>query len=382
MAAILAEARVHFSNPMPVLSWLLRVLSATFWFAVNLAVVTALFFLSANLATQPEADARNGALFFRAIASIWLYIAAWTWLVRGVFQRPPPPAKKGKVTGTEILKGLPGCVANLVPIPLLFVFVGRWVDWAWAGMRGDDTRHPARRVADRALGDAGYALDHVGDWLPWVIGGLVFFSIASNVVSASRKQKKDAPRSSGVQNANEATLRKLRSKGKRPAQPGASGSREREILAPAGAASAAKVGEAHDGAHGTTGARGRSGQGREDRVLGVLTYSSSDGGWWAHRDDRDFAVKIAGDAQGADPAALDTARQAIQRSFEVLLRASEPAQRAAQGRGVGLPRFRIAALDVGSGSPPVVTLHLRCDADRGHEYRVQSTDGLHTYTMR
>ena len=91
LAAILAEARVHFSNPMPVLSWLLRVLSATFWFAVNLAVVTALFFLSANLATQPEADARNGALFFRAIASIWLYIAAWTWMVRGVFQRPPQP---------------------------------------------------------------------------------------------------------------------------------------------------------------------------------------------------------------------------------------------------------------------------------------------------
>ena len=85
------------------------------------------------------------------------------------------------------------------------------------------------------------------------------------------------------------------------------------------------------------------------------------------------------DPDGPDAHALDLARQAVQRSFEILLRASEAARPIAQSRGVGLPRFTIAAVRVGAGSAPDVSLHLRCDADAAHEYVVRSTDKLQTF---
>ena len=116
-------------------------------------------------------------------------------------------------------------------------------------------------------------------------------------------------------------------------------------------------------------------------MLGALRYSSSDGGWWAHRDDGAFPVQLDGKAEGPDPHALDLARQAVQRSFEVLLRASEAARPVAQARGVGLPRFTIAAARVGAGDAPDVALHLRCDGDPGREYVVVSTDKLQTFKV-
>ena len=54
-----------------------------------------------------------------------------------------------------------------------------------------------------------------------------------------------------------------------------------------------------------------------------------------------FPVHMDGAADGPDPHALELARQTIQRSFEVLLRASDAARVVAQKRGVGLPRFTI-----------------------------------------
>ena len=91
---------------------------------------------------------------------------------------------------------------------------------------------------------------------------------------------------------------------------------------------------------------------------------------------------IDGDARGADPSALEIARTLVQRSFETLLRASDAARPAAQQRGVGLPRFTIAAVRVATAAPPSVTLHPRCDGDAGHEYVVVSTDNLRTFRLQ
>jgi len=192
---------------MPVLPWFARALRSTFLFAVNLAIVTALFLLSAHLAGEVDEDARMGALVVRALASFWLYIAAWTWLVRGILQRPSVPAEKRKPTGREVLKSSLGCLANLVPIPFVFVFVGRLADWAWNGIRGEDAAHPARLVADRLLSGSVYALDHSGEWVPWVplvIGGLVVFNIVKGVLGMRRRMLTQRGRS--VQSANAAML--------------------------------------------------------------------------------------------------------------------------------------------------------------------------------
>ena len=88
---------------------------------------------------------------------------------------------------------------------------------------------------------------------------------------------------------------------------------------------------------------------------------------------------MEGSADGPDPHALDLARQTIQRSFEVLLRASDAARVVAQKRGVGLPRFIIKAVRVGAGATPDVAVHLHCDADPAHEYVVRSADKLNTF---
>jgi hypothetical protein len=182
-----------------------------------------------------------------------------------------------------------------------------------------------------------------------------------------------------VQGANQATLEKLRQKRSKPARASRPASGGREILAQAGIPSAQTVGAAHSGAHGQHAPPFTPGSAREDRVLGALRFASTDGGWWAHREDGGFAVHMAGGSDGPDAHALDLARQAVQRSFEVLLRASEAARPIAQSRGVGLPRFTIAAVRVGAGSAPDVSLHLRCDGDAAHEYVVRSADKLQTF---
>jgi hypothetical protein len=352
---------------MPVVQWVAHVIRATIWLALHLAIATGLFLLSAYFATLSGTDDRNGAYFFRIIASVWFYIAAWSWVVRGVFKRPARPSEKRKPTGGEVARGTLGCVANLIPIPIVFVLGGRLADWAWAGIAGTDTAHPARQASDRLLAFGVHALDNAATWVPWLVAGLVVYNIGMGILRARSRQGATSGRS--VQDANRATLDKLKKKG------------GREILAPAGIPTARTVGAAHAGAHGPDMSRfEREAGGREDRVLGALQWSSSDRAWWAHPHDRAFKVQLDGDAEGPDPHALELARQVVQRNFEALLRASEAARPVAQGRGVGLPRFTIGAVRVGSGSSPKVTMHLRCDGDAGHDYVVVSADDLHTFT--
>lgn len=360
---------------MPVVMWLTHLVGATLWFALHLVIVTGFYLLSAHLATQPGDDERVGAIVFRVLASFWFYIAAWFWIVRGVLQRPPKPADKRKPTGAEAARGLAGCLANLVPIPILYIYGGRLADWAWAGVRGDDGAHPARRLSDQLVAGSLYALDHAGSWVPWAIAALVVYNVVKKVLSGTARRR--SARRPGVADANQATLDKLRqNKGKKPRP--ASGD-AREILAAAGAASAERVRAAHAGAHGPENARSASSIGApDDHVLGRVSYSKSDGGWWWRRDDG-FPLLIEGESGGADPGALATARHLVQRNFEALLRASDAARPAAQKRGVGLPRFTIAAARIVPGTPPDVTLHLRCDSDPGHEYVVVSSDNMHTF---
>jgi hypothetical protein len=372
---------------MPVVSWLAQLVRSTIWLAVNLVIVTGLFLLSAHLSSQSGTDERNGGLFFRAVASFWFYIAAWTWFVRGVLNRPYKRSEKRKPTGAEATRGALGCLANLVPIPFVFIYGGRLADWAWAGIVSDDTSHPARRLSDQLLTRTLYAVEHAGEWVPWAVGGLVAYNVVKAVLTARARRNRTQPEPKhavgrpDVSDANKATLDKLRKK--RPQKPprAARSAGGREILAEAGLASAQTVGAAHAGAHGPDMSRFTPAAGaREDRVLGALSFSSSDGAWWARRPDEGFPVQLEGAAEGPDPHALDLARQVVQRNFEALLRASEAARPVAQGRGVGLPRFTIAAARVGTGTSPAVTLHLRCDADPGHEYLVVSTDNLNTFT--
>ena len=211
---------------MPVVQWVTHVLRATFWLAFNLAIVTGLFLLSAHLGAQAGEEERNAGLFVRGLASFWLYIAAWSWVVRGVFKRPAPPTQKGKPTGAAVARSSLGCLANLVPVPFVFVFVGRFADWAWAGIRGDDVHHPARDASDRLLSTAVYAFEHAGSWVPWAIAGVIVYRVVVAITGAQQRRRSVGGRQ--AQDANQVALQKLKRKGRtggrarswrRPARP-------------------------------------------------------------------------------------------------------------------------------------------------------------------
>ncbi len=193
--------------------------------------------------------------------------------------RPARPSEKRKPTGAEVARGAFGCVANLIPIPIVFLLGGRLADWAWAGIAGTDTAHPARQASDRLLAFAPHAFDNAASWVPWVVAVFFIYNVAKAILTARGKQRSTTGQQ--VEGANRATLDKLRKKGgPGQAQRGQSPPRGREILAPAGIPSADTVGAAHAGAHGPDMSRFEPAAGaREDRVLGVLRWSSSDGAW-------------------------------------------------------------------------------------------------------
>jgi hypothetical protein len=341
---------------MTPLAWLAHVLTATAWLAFHLVVGTGLMLLSANVATQPGAEA--GVVFVRLFATLWVYVAAWKWVVRGVLARPEPPSQRKKPTGAEVARSSLGCLANLVPIPILYRLLGHQADLAWAGLTGPDPRHPARRAAEQGLAALYFVVDHADQWVPVLIG-TIFMLIPVAIFRAVRRQKRH--RDGHVDAANAATLAKLRArKAGQPAQ-----------------AAGHRVADAHRVPTGPP-SPPAPGAGRQDVVLGQLTWSSAESAWWGQREDG-FPVLVHGTPDGPDAAALTQAHQVVQRSFEVLLRASEAARPEAQSRGVGLSRFTIAAAHV-SGKD--TRLHLRCDADAGHDYVVRSTDGLLTFATR
>ena len=384
---------------MPVLRWIAHVFRATFWLALNLAIVTALFLVSAHMGRQDD-DARNGLYFFRFIASTWLFAALWSYVARGLMRRPAPVADKKKVTKSEAARGTVGCVGRLILIGIGYVVLGHYAEWAYDGLIGSDARHPVRQLADRLLASGVQLTEQPEVYMPYIVGGIVAFIVVYAVAGYLA-----SPRPMSASEARKA--------GKAPTLPGFPGRKQRRpdvaaaneaALAAArrhgagnAAGSAGAVGAAHAGAHRTDPApphpdhrfgkaeRASAGQGRgtrEDAVLGALSWSSSDGAWWARRGHAEtFPVRIDGGEDGPTTAQLDLARAVVQRSFEALLRGSDAARPAALAKGVGLPRFTIAAVRIGqeSGKDTPVTLHLRCDGDAKTDYIVLSTDGLHTF---
>ena len=117
-------------------------------------------------------------------------------------------------------------------------------------------------------------------------------------------------------------------------------------------------------------------------MLGTLRRDDEAGGWRL-QNPRSGVGDVLILAEGEPSEGQLTAAHAIvQRSFEVLLRASEAAVPAAKANGVGLPRFSMidSIIHAGDGRHPRVTTRLRCDADPGRVYEVTSSDGMHTFS--
>ena len=393
---------------MPLLRWLARLFRATVWLAVHVFVGTGLFVLSAYLLTQPGTDEHNVARVVRGLGAVWLFLAAWHFVVRGVFSRAQPPHDPNrKVSAAEAARGSLGCLAGLAGVAATYVHVGRLADWAYAGIQGKDARHPAQRLLEPLLALLERGADRPDVYGPYVAGGLValavLYAVASRII-APASTRGGKPRSASAPSTGPAPAFPGKRKRRRDIAPArrpdiadanevALAMATRTARAATATAGAVAVGAAHAGAHrkapvpphpahvfASANADSGSGRaGREDVVLGALTWSSTDGAWWARRDEG-FPVRIEATADGPTTRQIDVARTVVQRSFELLLRGSEAARGAAQARGVGLPRFTIAAATVGHDDtrPPVV-LHLRCDGDASTDYAVTSIDGLQTF---
>lgn len=123
----------------------------------------------------------------------------------------------------------------------------------------------------------------------------------------------------------------------------------------------------------------------DDPFLGRLDWATGERRWQV-REPGGGIGRLVIETGGAVPsdAQLAAARGLVQRSFEVLLRASEPARVAAQAAGVALPRFVIAEATVHAAgqSPPAITVGLQVEGDTTRTYPVRSTDGGLTFTLR
>ena len=367
---------------MPVVRWLAHVLEAAVWYGFSLLICTGLFLLSAHLGDGPSQDDRNASYFFRTIGALWLYLATWRFVVRGVFRRPDIPQRKGqKPTGAEVVRGTAGCIVRLAVIATCWALAGNVADWAMAGMKGSDTSHPARRASDAVLDFGARVQADPERYVPMVVGGLFALGVTVSLLGFLNAPRPGRPSSSSAPRNPKGA-----STGRRK-RPDVAAANEAAVAQAARAAEKRSgVREAHAGAHRSDPAPPHSGHEfdlresmREDRVLGPLAYSRSDDGWWARRPDGGFPVLIAGDAEAPDAGAQDTARQVVQRAFEVLLRASDAVRPTAQARGVGLPRFTITSARVEAGSPSPVTLSMRCESDAGHTYTARSSDQLQTF---
>ncbi|HTV00685.1 MAG TPA: hypothetical protein VMF13_09120 [Luteitalea sp.] len=385
---------------MPVLRWIAHVYRATFWLAINLAIVAGLYLLSAHLGRQGP-DSQPGLYIFRGIASLWLFAALWSWAVRGVLRRPAPVADKKKITKAEATRGTAGCLARLAVAAVAFVVLGNYAEWVYDGLIGSDPRHPARQWLDRATALATGVSEHPDVYVPYIawlaVGAVLLYAMASFLASPRRMTAREARGASPVVARPGSTSRKHRRPDVAAANEAALAA-ARKHGAAAAAGSARAVGVAHEGAHRTDPApahpdhlfgkaeRTNSGQrrgGREDAVLGALHFSSGDGVWWARRDGSDqFPVRIEAGEDGPSGSQIEIARAIVQRSFEALLRGTEAARPAALAKGVGLPRFTIATAVVGgdNGRNTPATLHLRCDGDPKTDYVVRSVDHLQTFT--
>lgn len=352
---------------MSLLRWLASVLRSSIWLVVNLAVALLAFGASAALFAQTDEDLRVPAILLRTVGAFWLYIALWNWLVRGVFMRPPAPAraKPAKPTGAEAARGAAGCFANLIGVGLAWVVLGSLADAAWAGYHGGDPSHPARRIVDRGLAVLNGVVDQPDYYIPRIFGGLVALLVFNTMLARLVSQSTTFRRPADARKANQKQARR----GQPPA-----GASPAQIPTRAGAA----VEKAHGGAH----ASPRRGT-REDAVLGTLRYAASDDGWWARQGGEEFPIRLEADEEGPSNVQLDLARAVVQRAFEAQLRGSDAARTAAQARGVGLPRFTIVSASVGADSGPAtpLTLHLRCEGDDRHQYTVRSVNALHSFSL-
>lgn len=346
---------------MPLLRWLAQLLSSTVSLAFNLAASTALLGVSAYLLTQGTEDSTNAGYVFRVVGAIWLFSAIYSYVRRGILQVPPavPASKDKKPTGAQVAVSSLGCLASLAGVVVTFIVAGRVADWAWAGIAGDDQSHPARALADRGLSLAQAMGNDPEAYIPYVIGAGVALAVLRLFVGWT----KPGPRQ---------TARPKPRRGRQAQQmkQGDVGRTARDVHRPS----------AHEALAGFA----VPSVGQEDTVLGRLQWSGSDSAWVTvgHEGIPPFPVRIEGTHDRA-PTAHQTAlaRGAVQRSFEVLLRASEAVRPKAQAKGVGLPRFTIAAAGVGvdTGAATPVTMHLRCDSDPGTSYTARSTDGMHRF---
>ncbi len=365
---------------MPIVRWIARLYRATFWLLLHVAIAAGLFLVSAAFGASPDQEQRNGLYFFRIPAAFWLFIAVWHFVVRGVLARPAPVPSKGKPTGAEAARSALGCLAWLVPVAATYVYVGRIADWAWAGFSGTDPAHPARRVLDGALALGSQAVERPETSMPYIVGTLVVLGVANALAGIALASASGGRKDAGSARERARAAGRGRSRARQSGGPGVGPER-----VAAGAASADAVNTAHAGAHRLDDRFQRPAPrpapgAPEDPVLGVLTWSAADGAWWARRDDR-FPLRIDGSAEGPSGRQIEIARSVVQRTFEVLLRGSDAARAAALARGVGLPRFLIAAAVVGpdAGAATPLTLHLRCEGDTSTDYVVRSTDGLLTF---
>lgn len=359
---------------MFVLAWLARFVGAVIVLLLNVALAGGLFLLSAYLFAQADADAAIPGYVLRIVAACWLWIAAWRFVRHGVLQRPAPaPARKGeKASAREVAVSSAGCLASLVVVAGIVLVVGPFADWVYDGLVNGSGAHPVQVSLQRAVDDAfTIAAQPERAFVFFVAVVLVLLVLRavsgrSEHASAGRTPRRSRRREAAAVRSPAAPPEVQRMASDHARHP----TDARHAQAP------------HRTAPSSAPRTSRSGRTIDDPMLGVLQRDDAAGGWrLVNPRSQVGALFIRAEGEPTREQ-MELARTVVQRSFEVLLRASEGARPAAQANGIGLPRFTLhdSTIHEPKGSrPPAVVVRLQCEGDTKRTYDVTSTDGMDTF---
>jgi len=355
---------------MSVLRWLSRLIGATLAWLFNAVLSLGLFLVSAYLFTLQDSDAAVPAYITRGIAAVWLLGATWHYVKHGIVQRPYVPAaarERGKVSTRQGVLASIGCVATLVGALAIAMVVGERADWVFAGLTGDDPAHPARVALEQASVEL---RDVAADPAPYMAGFLVVSAVLLMLRAVGRRPDvapAEGGATTGQRRQRRRSDRREKARGGGPA--GHAGASRAEQPSYQGPSSVPRVSS--------------SGRTLTAPMLGTFRRDDASGGWRLLQPAAGAGDLFIEAVNEPEEAQLIAARGLVQRSFEVLLRASDAVLSSARADGVALPRFTIASsVGHGAGGPsPRVTVRLR-DAGSSRLYEVVSEDGMQTFVSR
>lgn len=361
---------------MPVLLWLARLVGAAIVYLFNLILVSGLVLLSAHVFAQVDEDAAIPGYVLRVIAAVWLWAATWRLVRHSILLRPRQATSRDatKPSAREVVVSSAGCLASLAVVAGLVFIVGPLADWVYDGLVHGPPSHPVQVTLHRVVDGTIAVAENPERAFAYFVGVSLFLLVLRAVTRTSEGERtpvRPSPRKKRAQ----------RDETSRPVPSVPAAMQQMDTVHARHQTDAAHKQAPHRAGPSSAPRTSRSGRTIDDPMLGVLQRDDAAEGWrLVNPRPQVGTLLIKADGEPTHEQ-MEFARTLVQRSFEVLLRASEGARPTAQANGVGLPRFTLvdSTIHAPKNRRSAVSVRLQCEGDPKRTYEVTSTDGMHTF---